>query len=159
MAIGVVYIWFGALKIAGLSPAAQLVRDTVPFTIPEWFVPAVGAAEAGIGLWFVSGRALHYAAPVFAAHMTGTLAVLVLLPEQAFRHGHVWELTTTGEFVVKNLVLLSAGLHVCLTPVPSPSTHPEPEGPTSAVHNEPLSTQRAPARRGVGRAGGRHARC
>ncbi|MFF4509250.1 hypothetical protein [Streptomyces sp. NPDC001401] len=111
--LGLVYIWFGALKLTNDTPVADLVRDVIPFATPAWFVPVVGAVEVAIGVWFLAGRALLYLAPVFGAHMAGTFGVLLFLPGQAFIHGHVWELTMTGEFVVKNLVLLAAGLLVC----------------------------------------------
>jgi hypothetical protein len=42
--------------------------------------------------------------------MAGTFLVLVLLPGIAFRGGNPLLLTVEGEFVIKNLVLLSAGL-------------------------------------------------
>ncbi|OIJ65009.1 DoxX family membrane protein [Streptomyces mangrovisoli] len=120
--LGVVYIWFGALKLSGHTPVADLVREAVPFPTPDWFVPALGAMEIALGLWFLTGRALLYAAPVFTLHMAGTFGVLLFVPGQAFVDHQLWELTMTGEFVVKNLVLLTAGLLVCLATVPtSPS--------------------------------------
>ena len=42
--------------------------------------------------------------------MAGTFMVLVLLPDVAFRDGNPFLLTVEGEFVVKNLVLLSSAL-------------------------------------------------
>jgi uncharacterized membrane protein YkgB len=47
--------------------------------------------------------------------------VLVLLPEVAFEHDNPLLLTVVGEFVVKNLVLLSAGLVVASSIRPSRS--------------------------------------
>jgi len=38
--------------------------------------------------------------------------VFVILPDVAFRHGNPLLLTVEGEFVVKNLVLLTAGMVV-----------------------------------------------
>jgi uncharacterized membrane protein YphA (DoxX/SURF4 family) len=113
VALGIVYLWFGAEKVAGVSPVAQLVRNTVPFvTPPQWFVPAVGVFEVGIGIWLITGLGLRLILPFFVAHMIGTFGVLVIQPGLAFQHGNPFLLTATGEFVVKNLVLLSAGLAV-----------------------------------------------
>jgi len=42
--------------------------------------------------------------------MAGTFLVLVLRPELAFQSGNPLLLTVTGEFVIKNLVLIAAGL-------------------------------------------------
>ncbi|MFI1625536.1 hypothetical protein ACH4YO_15330 [Streptomyces noursei] len=113
LSLGTVYVWFGALKTADRTPVDQLVRDAVPFTTPTWFVSAVGILEIVVGLWFLSGRLLTWLLPLFAAHMLGTFSVLVFLPGVAFQHANPWQLTMTGEFVVKNLVLLSAGLFLC----------------------------------------------
>ena len=43
-------------------------------------------------------------------HLLGTFTVLVTQPDLAFQQGNPLLLTVEGEFVVKNLVLLSAGL-------------------------------------------------
>jgi putative oxidoreductase len=42
--------------------------------------------------------------------MLGTFLVLVVQPDIAFQEANPLLLTTEGEFVIKNLVLLSAGL-------------------------------------------------
>ena len=42
--------------------------------------------------------------------MAGTFLVLVMHPEVAFQDGNPFLLTVEGEFVIKNLVLLSAAL-------------------------------------------------
>ncbi len=54
-AIGVVFIWFGALKTIGeLSPAYDLVAATVYWLTPEIIVPLLGLWEVAIGLAFCS---------------------------------------------------------------------------------------------------------
>ncbi|MER5641465.1 DoxX family membrane protein [Kitasatospora sp. NPDC002227] len=114
--VGVVYIWFGALKLFNVTPVGQLVKDAVPLPTPSWFVPALGALEIVMGLWFLTGRHLQRLLPLFVVHMLGTFSVLVFLPAQAFQHYRPWELSMTGEFVVKNIVLLTAGLISCVQP-------------------------------------------
>jgi uncharacterized membrane protein YkgB len=49
---------------------------------------------------------------MFALHMGGTFLVLIALPDVAFQGSNPLVLTAVGEFVVKNVVLLSAGLVV-----------------------------------------------
>ena len=45
-ALGVVYVWFGALKLVpGLSPAEDLVLATVPFLPASVFMPFLGVWE------------------------------------------------------------------------------------------------------------------
>lgn len=114
VALGAVFIWFGALKIFDVTPVAKLVLDTVPFfEPPAALVPAMGIFEVGVGLWLISGIGLRLLLPVYAAHMIATFGVLVVQPDVAFQGGNPLLLTAEGEFVVKNLVLLAAGVAVC----------------------------------------------
>jgi putative oxidoreductase len=112
ISLGIVFVWFGALKVAGISAVGGLIAATVPFLDSAWFVPVLGVVEIVIGVAFATGRLLRVVLPVFAAHMAGTFLVLIALPEVAFEGANPLVLTTVGEFVVKNLVLLSAGLVV-----------------------------------------------
>jgi uncharacterized membrane protein YkgB len=120
IALGTVYLWFGALKLTSSTPVAQLVRDSVPFvTAPSWLVPALGGFELAIGLCLVLRLAPLVVLPFFVAHLAGTFSVLVVQPGVAFEHGNPLLLTIVGEFVVKNLVLLAAGIAVCTSPPPA----------------------------------------
>ena len=112
ISLAVVFVWFGALKVAGVSAVGGLVAATVPFLDSAWFVPVLGVAEIMIGMAFATGRLLRVVLPVFAAHMVGTFLVLIALPDVAFQGANPLVLTAVGEFVVKNLVLLTAGLVV-----------------------------------------------
>jgi uncharacterized membrane protein YkgB len=108
IAIAAVYVWFGALKVAGTTPVRALVEATTPWSDPSWFVPAMGVFEIVLGLWLMTGRGLRAALPLFVAHMIGTFGVLVMVPDVAFQDGNPLRLTVEGEFVVKNLVMLAA---------------------------------------------------
>lgn len=112
ISLGIVFVWFGALKVSGTSAVGGLVAATVPFLDSAWFVPVLGVVEIGIGVAFATGRLLRVVLPLFAAHMAGTFLVLISLPDVAFQGANPLVLTAVGEFVVKNLVLLSAGLVV-----------------------------------------------
>jgi uncharacterized membrane protein YkgB len=112
ISLGIVFVWFGALKVAGASAVGGLVAATVPFLDSAWFVPVLGVIEILIGVAFATGRLLRVVLPLFAAHMAGTFLVLITLPDVAFQGANPLALTAVGEFVVKNLVLLSAGLVV-----------------------------------------------
>jgi putative oxidoreductase len=115
VSLGIVFVWFGALKVAGESAVGGLVASTVPFLDSAWLVPVLGVLEILMGLAFTTGRLLRIVLPMFALHMGGTLLVLLLLPDISFEGANPLLLTIVGEFVVKNLVLLSAGLVVAST--------------------------------------------
>ena len=114
LSLGVVFIWFGALKLFDVSPVAGLVAGTIP--LPESaLLPLLGAFEVVLGLALAMG--IHPAvAMVAAGHLTGTFLVLLVSPEVAFQNGNPLLLTTEGEFVVKNLVLIAAALTVTAIP-------------------------------------------
>jgi len=112
VSLGVVFLWFGALKIFDVTPVADLVSDTVYWVDPDWLVPVLGIAEVIVGIGLLTKVGLRAVLALFAAQMVGTFLVLVILPDVAFQNGNIFKLTVEGEFVVKNLVLLSAGLVV-----------------------------------------------
>lgn len=113
-ALGLIFIWFGALKVANLTPVADLVANTLAFVpIPASIVvPALGAFEIVAGLALITGRMLRPVLAAMVAHLTGTFLVLVTQPAVAFQDGNPLLLTTEGEFVVKNLVLIAGALLV-----------------------------------------------
>jgi uncharacterized membrane protein YphA (DoxX/SURF4 family) len=115
VALGVVFVWFGALKLVpGLSPAEGLVRATVPFLPGTVFLPILAVWEVVIGLGFLTGRALRLTILLLFLQMPGTLAPVVLLPERVFTHFPLG-LTLEGQYIVKNLVLIAAALVIGAT--------------------------------------------
>ncbi len=108
--LGLLFIWFGALKVAGVSPVKAMVAATLPWASPNVIVPLLGGAEVLLGLGLVTGIALRLVLPALAAHLAGTFLTFVMLPGQMFNDSNPLLLTENGEFVTKNLVLISATL-------------------------------------------------
>jgi uncharacterized membrane protein YkgB len=107
--IGVIFIWFGLLKPLGLSPAAELLANTVYWWTPEIVVPAIGWWEVAIGITFLIPQLTRVAIFLLAIQMPGTFLPLVLLPEVCFTV-IPWGLTLEGQYIVKNLVIIGAAL-------------------------------------------------
>ena len=112
ISLAVVFVWFGALKLFGVSPVGDLVASTVYWVDPEWFVPTLGVGEILIGLGLAVRWPLRVVLAALAAQMVGTFLVFVVLPDIAFTEGNPLKLTVEGEFVLKNLVLLAAAMVV-----------------------------------------------
>ena len=108
--LGLVFIWFGGLKLfPGLSPAEELVRNTIYFIDPDVFQPILAIWEVVIGLGFLSGKFMRLTILLLFGQMAGTALPLVLLPQvvwTAFPHA----LTLEGQYIIKNLVILGSGL-------------------------------------------------
>ena len=111
-ALGLVFLWFGALKLVpGLSPAETLVANTVVWFDPTWFVPVLGVWEMLIGLGLLVRPLVRPALFLLALQMPGTFSPLVLLPEVCFS-AFPFGLTLEGQYIVKNLVIIAAALVV-----------------------------------------------
>ena len=112
VALGIVFVWFGALKwVPGLSPAEGVVRDTVPFLPGDLFVPFLGTWEVAIGIAFLLNRWLRWAILLLFLQMLGAMSPVFLLPGRVFTV-FPYGLTLEGQYIVKNLVLIAAALVV-----------------------------------------------
>ena len=112
VSLAVVFIWFGALKVFGVSPVVDLVASTVYWVDPDWFVPALGGVELLVGVGLIANLGLRLVLAILTMQLIGTFLVFLLHPEVAFQDGNPLKLTVEGEFVVKNLVLLAAAMVV-----------------------------------------------
>ncbi len=111
ISLGVVFIWFGALKVFGLSPVADLLEKTVWWLPSSTTVMVLGVLEVVIGLGLTFRLAPRLILLLFTLQMIGTFLTFFVVPGMMFE-GNPFKLTVLGEFVVKNLVLLAAGLSV-----------------------------------------------
>ncbi len=110
LALGTVFVWFGALKVVNRSPVSNLISNTVYWLPAKVFVPFLGLWEIAVGLGLLLGVALRLTLFLFWVQMAGTFLVLARKPAVAFQSGNPLLLTQTGEFVIKNLVLVTAGI-------------------------------------------------
>ncbi len=109
VAIGTVFIWFGALKVIGISPAAELVEKTVYVFPPEIFVPVLGVWEVLIGLFFLYRPLLRVGILLLFLQLPGTFLPVILLPEVVFTT-FPYGLTVEGQYIFKNLVIIAGAL-------------------------------------------------
>lgn len=109
--LGIIFFWFGILKPLGLSPASELVASTVYWFNPTFFVPILGWWEVIIGLCLMYKPLLRIGLFLMAVQMAGTFLPMILLPEVVYGNT-IFELTLEGQYIVKNIVLITAGLVV-----------------------------------------------
>jgi len=109
--LGIVFLWFGALKPFWLSPANELVTRTIPWIPPHILIPGLGVWEVLIGLCLLIRPLVRFALLLLFVQMVGTVLPLVLIPELCFTH-FPYALTLEGQYIVKNLCLISAGIVV-----------------------------------------------
>ena len=107
--LAIIFIWFGLLKPLGLSPAAELVANTVYWFPPEVVVPVLGWWEVAIGVGLFFRPLLRLALFLLFLQMPGTALPLVLLPGVCFSRFPLG-LTLEGQYIIKNLAIISAAI-------------------------------------------------
>lgn len=110
IALGIVFLWFGSLKLFGVSPVVDLIEKTYYFFPTDDFLMVLGIWEVIIGIGLLLNLSLRVTLGLLWLQMAGTLLAPVFAPEIFFQSGNLLLLTVEGEFVVKNLVLIAAGL-------------------------------------------------
>lgn len=108
IALGIVFAWFGILKIIGISPARKLVTMTVPLP-PELFVPVLGGWETIIGICFLYRPLIRVGLFLLLFQLPGTFLPIVVVPDVVFTQ-FPYGLTTEGQYIIKNLVIIGAAL-------------------------------------------------
>lgn len=107
MSLALIFIWFGLLKPLGMSPEAELIRNTVYFFPPEIVLFVLGCWEVAIGIGLLYRPLLRVALLLLLIELPGTFLPLVVLPEICF-DSIPFGLTLEGQYIVKNLFLIGA---------------------------------------------------
>jgi len=120
IALGIVFTWFGALKFfPELSPAVELAGRTIERLSggrigPPASIYLLATWEVLIGLGLLAGRLLRVTLLLLFLQMAGTLLPLVFFPRETFTH-FPYAPTLEGQYIIKNLVLITAALVVGAT--------------------------------------------
>ncbi len=120
IALGAVFLWFGALKFfPGLSPAQDLATRTIEqltlgLVPPAVSLPVLAAWEVLIGVGLLTGRFLRATLLLLVVQMAGALTPLLLFPAETFT---VFPIAPTleGQYILKNVVLVAAAMVVGAT--------------------------------------------
>ena len=119
ISIGLVFVWFGVLKFwPGLSPADQLATETIDllsFGLITENLARVQLAilETAIGIALIAGRFLRLTLLLLVGQMVGAVTPLFLFPELTW--SHLLVPTLEGQYILKNIVLVSAALTIGAT--------------------------------------------
>ncbi len=118
----IVFFWFGALKVVGLSPASGLVQrlfnETMPFMTFDSFIFIFGMLECFIGILFLVHGLERVVIPILFFHMVTTFMPLFILPQETWSAFMVP--TLEGQYIIKNVLLIAAAIGIAshLHPLP-----------------------------------------
>jgi len=126
LALFIIFFWFGILKVFGLSPAGPLVNALVEvmfgdFVSPESFLIYFGAFEAITGFLILLPKWERITFAILLAHFIATMMPMFVLPDITWYAP--FAPTLTGQYIIKNLALLSIGLFLYGRLKPMTSTH------------------------------------
>ena len=113
ISFGIIFIWFGILKPFGLSSAEEMLKATVawmPVGTPELWLSIIGWWEVAIGLTLLIPRTTKIGIALLFLQMFGTFMPLFLLPEITFQNGNILTPTLEGQYIIKNVMIISAAL-------------------------------------------------
>ncbi len=109
ISMAIIFIWFGTLKVLGLSPAEQLVldllRETMPFLPESGFLLGFGIFEVLVGIGFLIPKLTKFITIAFGIHMVTTFMPLVILPAATWHQ--LFVPTLIGQYIIKNVALIS----------------------------------------------------
>ncbi len=120
ISLGIIFIWFGVLKFfPGLSPAQSLAGETIEalsFGIlsSSQAVLMLAIWESLIGFGLLTGFFLRGTLFLLWLQMLGTMTPLILFPEICFKSFPLVP-TLEGQYIIKNLILISAGIVIGAT--------------------------------------------
>ena len=110
----VVFFWFGALKVVGLSPASGLMQalfeQTINFISFNHFMILFGLFECLIGVLFLFRGFERIVLPLLFLHMLLTFLPLFVLPEATWSGFLVP--TLEGQYIIKNLGIIAAAIGI-----------------------------------------------
>lgn len=113
--LGIVFLWFGVLKFfPGTSPAESLAARTIEVIAfgllsPRISVFILALWESTIGVGLIIGIGMRFTLLLLFAQMVGTITPLFFFPTETFLQ-LPWVPTLEGQYIIKNVVLISAGL-------------------------------------------------
>ena len=120
VSIGIVFFWFGVLKFfPGLSPAEGLATATIArmsfgLLSAETSLLLLAIWETAIGLGLIFGVFMRATLLLLWLQMLGTITPLFIFPQEAFQIVPFVP-TLEGQYILKNMVLISAGLVIGAT--------------------------------------------
>lgn len=120
LSLGIVFVWFGVLKFfPGLSPAQELAGRTIEVLTFGWIAPhtanlILAVWETLIGLGLITGVWMRATLALLFLQMLGTITPVFLFPQEVFTR-IPYAPTLEGQYIIKNMVLISAGLVIGAT--------------------------------------------
>ncbi len=118
--IFLIFFWFGAIKLAGLSPASPLAHALVASTVGEQYFDALfyilAIIECIIGILFLFPKATRIVVPLLLFHMLIVCSPLIFVPDLTWQQFGVP--TLEGQYIIKNAVVIAVAIGIAASTKP-----------------------------------------
>jgi uncharacterized membrane protein YphA (DoxX/SURF4 family) len=105
--LGIVFIWFGLLKVFEIKTATSILAQTIYFGDPDLMVRILGGWEIAIGICLIFHKLLRLALLLLAIRLPGTVLALVFKSDVCFEVAP-WIPSIQGQYIIKDFMLFSA---------------------------------------------------
>lgn len=109
LSLGIIFIWFGALKFYPNTKINDIVARTVYWFDPAFFIPVLAVWEIIIGAGLLFRVFLKATLVLLFFQMIGSFLPLIILPNVCFIKPP-FILTIEGQYIVKNLIIISSAI-------------------------------------------------
>lgn len=120
ISIGIIFLWFGILKFfPGMSPAEDLAVNTISkitFGVigDQIILYGLASLETLIGAGLIFNLFMRITLLLLFMQMAGTFLPILLFPKEVFTV-FPFALTLEGQYIIKNLIIVSAGIVIGAT--------------------------------------------
>lgn len=126
IALFIIFFWFGILKVFLISPAGPLVTELLQATFlgwvnPDTFVRLFGVFEVIIGFMILIPKLERITFVILLFHLFTTVMPLYIIPNQVW--DGIFLPNLVGQYIIKNVALLSLGLILFSRLKPMTVTH------------------------------------
>jgi uncharacterized membrane protein YkgB len=118
--IFLIFFWFGAIKLLGLSPAGPLAKALIEQTIGlqyfDTLFTILALLECIIGILFLFPKMTRIVVPLLLVHMLIVCSPLLLIPEYTWQSFLVP--TLEGQYIMKNAVVIAVAIGIAASTQP-----------------------------------------
>lgn len=120
LSIFLIFFWFGAIKLLGLSPASPLAEALTAKTVGMQYFDSLfyllAVIECVIGVLFLFPKATRLVIPLLLFHMAIVCSPLLLVPEYTWQQFGVP--TLEGQYIIKNAVVVAVAIGIAASTKP-----------------------------------------
>ena len=111
VSLGLLFVWFGSLKLVGHKTATSIIAHTIYWGDPQEIIPMLGSLELSIGLCLLVRPLARAAIVILLMRLPGSILALFLLPEVCWQE-FPFAPTIAGQYIIKDITIFFAAIAI-----------------------------------------------